>query len=269
MPTLAGAQSCGMPAYRMLLESHFPCGDDGRIPTGLVLGTCDDQITIDLTAAILMKCVSSVGIATRDRFEVSGRAIGSTLSDDAARADVILRNPQSTVALLQTTEDAVAERGMPIDKCDVGVILLPGEQAGAAKAIGTEAAKLLISISRKSVVLNSGDPRISALLASAGEKRLIWILDELDATDVNHRRHGDMVVMIMQSGGQHFISILDDQAIHKIAIAPAELVQLGSTATACRRAALVAIGIAYELSAPFCDLSEFVQTSQRVLASKQ
>ncbi|MFO0994545.1 MAG: acetate--CoA ligase family protein [Hyphomicrobiales bacterium] len=268
MPTLAGAQSCGLPAYQMLLASHFPRGDSGRIPTGLILGTCHASIVIDIAANMLAKCVSSVGIAARERFEISGRAIGSSLPHDAARADVIFRNPQSTVALLQTTSDIVAERGMPVDKCDVGVLLLPSEQGVTAKETDAQTAKLLCSISRKAVVLTASDPRAESLHDVAVDKRLIWILDELDTANLLQRRDGDVIVTISRFDGQHFISILDDQATHRIAVAPAELVQLGSMATARRRATLIGIGLAHELSTRLCDLSEFAQIMQKELASK-
>lgn len=93
LPTLAGAQMCGLPAYQTLLAHHFPDGSNGRIPTAVILGEDGAEAT-ELAAHLLEDDGSHVGVCSEGRLTIGGRAIERTLSDDAKRANVILGDPQ-------------------------------------------------------------------------------------------------------------------------------------------------------------------------------
>ena len=151
---------------------------------------------------------------------------------------------------------------MPIDRCDVGVILLPDEPTSAGTAAGRafDSARLLTSIARKSVILNASDPRAAALLSAANGKRLILIQDDLNVAADKLRRPGDKLVAIRQMDGQHFVSVLDGQAMRKLFPAPKELVQAGSATAPLRRIVLVAVATAFELGASAQHISAIVQS---------
>ena len=127
LPTLAGAQMCGLPAYRMLLDQHFPEASDGRIPSALFLSTPGQSVAIEVAAQLLSKWGHTVGVSTDDRLTIGDRTIGRNISNYKAGANLLLRNPQCSAALIQTTVSAIAAEGMPIDSCDVGIIPFSSE----------------------------------------------------------------------------------------------------------------------------------------------
>jgi cyanophycin synthetase len=177
LPTLAGAQMCGLPAYPILLDHHFPDGSNGRIPTAVIVGENGAAAT-ELAAHLLQDDGSHVGVCSEGRLSVGGRVIGRTLSDDANRANVILRDPQCSVALFQTSADAISRSGMPLDKCEIGVIL-PREAPPDERDM--EAIKLLFSVSSKAVIVSRQHAMAASFPSLASNLPLIWIEDDVAA----------------------------------------------------------------------------------------
>jgi cyanophycin synthetase len=255
MPALAGVQSCGRPAYSMLLDFLFPQGSDGRIPTALVLASGDDAGTIAVMEKILSACGLAVGVAARDGIRVAGKSIRRDVAEGAAQARLILQNPQVSAAILQTTNETVSRLGLPIDKSDVAILLPPDKMRREPTEVEGKLANLLHATARKAVVLNCHDPRGPALLSLNG--RLIWIIDEFGAVDCEHRRNGDSAVALRKLDGHVFICVLEGRKIRKLAEAPRSMTK--SDGLPARRALLTAIGLAHGLGLPLRDIAAFLR----------
>ncbi len=253
MPALAGVQRCGMPAYRTMIEAFYPPGDDGRIPTALLLGGGDASPVLDAAERLLHREAHGLGIATLGRFAVGGRPVRRADADEAARIRAILADPRATVAIFQATPETIAGQGLAIDLCDVGVILPAGETAEPSPAAGDaarQAAILVARLARKALVLGVDEPAAAALVGSADARRIFWVAadgadDGADGGGI--ARAQDAVLGVEPGEGGPAIVLRDEGHVRYIAPAPGPWLGTGPDARRARQANLVAIAIALAL----------------------
>jgi hypothetical protein len=222
----------------------------------VVLDNSGDGSTIAMMEKILSACGGLVvGVSERNEIRVAGTKFRRENADHVVCARVLLQNPQVDAAILQATTEAVRHRGLPIDKNDVAVLLPPDKMGKPPTPMERKLTELLQATARKAVVLNCRDPRGTGLLGLTG--RLIWIVDELDAGDCEHRREGDSAVALRRLDGHIFICVLEGRKIRKLAEAPRDLTK--SDGLPARRALLTAIGLAHGLGLPLRDIAVFLR----------
>ncbi|MEO8559093.1 MAG: acetate--CoA ligase family protein [Rhodospirillales bacterium] len=249
MPALAGVQRSGIPAYRLLLEAFFPPGDDGRIPIAVLLDAGDVAPTLAAAELLLDHSGYCIGVGTLSRFEVGGKPVRRADADEGSRIRTVAADPRATMAIVQATPDTIGCEGLAIDQCDVGVIMSdeqgPHEVDASLDNPGSQAAALIVAISRKVIVLGVDDPRSTILAASAVGKRIIWVMSDLDGTLGSGRfRPNDAVVAIGSTDSGYFITISDDRGVERITPAPEQLLGNQAIDRQARRASLTAIAIA-------------------------
>jgi hypothetical protein len=198
-----------------------------------------------------------VGVAARDRIEVAGRTIRRDVLEEAIWARLVLQNPQVGAAIVETGFETVRRRGLPIDGCDVAVLMPADDMERRPTEVERKVAMLLRATARKVLILNSKDPRGPALLPLPG--RLIWIVDDLDASDFDQRRSGDLAVTLKMLDDHLFLCILDGRTIRKLAKATPNLT--GPDGLHVRRAVLCAIGLAHGLGLPLGDIAAYLRES--------
>jgi cyanophycin synthetase len=157
----------------------------GRIPVALVTGTNGKTTTARLVARMaklagkVPGCTSTDGIAIDERLVEEGDFTG------AEGARLVLRNPEVTLAVLETARGGILRRGLAVAACDAalvtnvasdhlgefGVSDLP-TMARAKAVVGT-----VVRPSGK-VVLNGDDPLLVPLADSFRAKSVLFTLSD-------------------------------------------------------------------------------------------
>ena len=106
-----------LPDPRVVKWSAF-----GRIPVALVTGTNGKTTTARLVARMaklagkVPGCTSTDGIAIDERLVEQGDLTG------AEGARLVLRNPQVTLAVLETARGGILRRGLAVEACDAALV---------------------------------------------------------------------------------------------------------------------------------------------------
>jgi len=152
----------------VLLQSLYPKGDDGRIPTVMVTGTTGKTSTSTMLASILASAGHVVGSATTEGVRIDGELIEQGDLASADGASIVLRDPTVTAAVLETARGGIVKTGLYVDRCDVAALLnVERDQIGMDGVetlddmVGVK--RRILDIARKAVVLNADDPRCLAL----------------------------------------------------------------------------------------------------------
>ena len=164
----------------VLLQSLFPPGDDGRIPTVMVTGTTGKTSTSTMLASILASAGHVVGSATTEGVRIDGELIEQGDLASADGASIVLRDATVTAAVLETARGGIVKTGLYVDRCDVAALLnIERDQIGmdGVETLDDMVAvkRKILDIARKAVVLNADDPRCLAL-AEEFKPRLRTIL---------------------------------------------------------------------------------------------
>lgn len=183
----------------VLLETLFPSGDDGRIPTILVTGTTGKTSTSTMLASILGAAGHIVGSATTEGVRIDGELVEQGDLASADGASIVLRDPTVTAAVLETARGGIVKTGLYVDRCDVAALLnIERDQIGmdGVETLDDMVAvkRKVVDVARKAVVLNADDPRCLAL-ADEFKPRLRTILFSKSAETSAIRSH-------LASGGE-------------------------------------------------------------------
>jgi UDP-N-acetylmuramyl tripeptide synthase len=169
-----------LPEPRVVKWSAF-----GRIPVALVTGTNGKTTTARLVARMaklageVPGCTSTDGIAIDERLVEEGDFTG------AEGARLVLRNPEVTLAVLETARGGILRRGLAVDACDAalvtnvtsdhlgefGVLDLP-TMARAKAVVGT------VVRPKGRVVLNGDDPLLVSLADGFTAKPLLFFASD-------------------------------------------------------------------------------------------
>ena len=207
----------GIDVRDVLLQTMYPAGDDGRIPTAMVTGTIGKTTTSMMLASILTSAGHVVGCATSE-----GVRIGTELVErgDLASADgasVVLRDPMVTAAVLETARGGLVKTGMYLDRCDVAALL--NVQRDQIEMDGVETLDDMLALkrkavdaARKAVVLNADDPRCLALAPefSRSLKTVLFSRDAKCSAIRDHVAHGGDALFLDLRDGQEVIVVASD-----------------------------------------------------------
>lgn len=129
-----------------IIETLFPRGDDGRIPTVLVAGP-GAAAAADMAGGLLAAAGHLAGVESGGRSRIGDETIAGLR--DASPVPLVLRDGGVTAAVLEI-DIASLDKGIALDRCDV-VALMPGA------ALSPEARAALLAAARKAVLLPAGE----------------------------------------------------------------------------------------------------------------
>jgi cyanophycin synthetase len=238
----------------LMVEALFPKPSEGRIPTALITGTHGKTTTAQMVAAILSDTGHVTGLATTDEVSVAGARIAEGDFSVPQGAQMLLRDPSVSAAVLETTRDGMAKFGLGIDQCSVGAVLNIGTDLGndgnASTAELSLADGLVVKAARDAVVLNADDALCLALRSDFQGRQLI--LASLDEANPEIRRHlvgGGIVVVVQASGsGREVILKRNAASIFRMAVKDLPAADQGAAEFNIRNA-MFAIAIAASLGA--------------------
>jgi cyanophycin synthetase len=142
---------------QLYLEGLFAAGDDGRVPTIVVVDERDDAHRAPLLRALealLLRCWPRLGVATAGCARVGAQTLLRGQRADTEGAAILLAEPQVQAVLLAMRAEQIVEHGLAFDRCTLalwvadeahpGVTPLPSRDA-AARLLGSVAARVLVN----------------------------------------------------------------------------------------------------------------------------
>jgi cyanophycin synthetase len=178
-----------------ILDTVYPPGDEGRIPTAMITGTKGKTTTTLMLSSILHAAGHAVGNATTDGVTIDGELVLAGDYAESKGASIVLQDPTVTAAVLETARGGLLSGGMYLDRCDVAALLNVGREQIGINGIETldQMAALkrkVLDAARKAVVLNADDPRCAGL-APDYRAHLRTILFSLDPDSPEIQAHID------------------------------------------------------------------------------
>ena len=201
-----------------VIDMLFPSDAPSRIPIAAVTGTNGKTTTTRMLAHIYKLAGETVGMSSTDGVYVDGtRTVIGDMTGPMA-AQMVLRDPRVSVAVLETARGGLLRAGMGYSGPDVACCLnvaadhlgLRGvdtlEQLAAVKRIPIEAA-------RDAVVLNADDALVLAMSAHTDAKRVMYVTSDPRHELVReHIRAGGSAVSLESGVNGEMIVIYDGGA---------------------------------------------------------
>jgi len=250
-----------------ILDTIFPLGKDGRVPTALVTGSNGKTTTTRMLDHILRAAGYIVGSATTDGVSINGDMI---LEGDLAGptgASIILRDPTVSAAVLETARGGIIKYGIYVDRCDVAALLNIDREQVEMDGIGSlddmmKLKRKVIDTAQDAVILNAEDRRcleISRELPSS--RTILFSLDPSSQGILAHIAAGGTAVTLMEVGGQKTIVIRDQCGAKPVAAADTIPASYGGLVRHNVANAVAAVALAYGMQVPIeniaAGLSEF------------
>jgi len=115
------------PLGEAIIDSLYPNGEDGRIPTVAVTGTNGKTTTVRLIAHLLSCSGLHVGMTNTDGVFVDGKQTDSGDCSGPKSARSVLMHPDAEAAVFETARGGLLREGLGFDRCTVGVVTNVGE----------------------------------------------------------------------------------------------------------------------------------------------
>ncbi|MCX5744221.1 MAG: cyanophycin synthetase [Proteobacteria bacterium] len=157
-PTEGKPRDVGAPVMEML----FPPGTPARIPIASITGTNGKTTTTRMLAHIHKMDGKKVGLATTDGVYIDGvRTVVGDMTGPRA-AQMVLRDPDVDLAVLETARGGLVRAGMGYRACDVGAVLNVTSDHLGMRGVDTleqlaEVKRIVVEVARDCAVLNADD----------------------------------------------------------------------------------------------------------------
>jgi cyanophycin synthetase len=172
----------GLPAPRDVKWSAL-----GAIPVALVTGTNGKTTTVRLVARMAKLAGKVPGCTSTDGIAIDERLVEEDDFTGAEGARRVLRNPDVTLAVLETARGGILRRGLAVDACDAALVTNVSSdhlgEFGVADLSTMARAKAVVgTVVRPSgrVVLNGGDARLVALADTFRARSVLFFAKDDD-----------------------------------------------------------------------------------------
>ncbi len=146
-----------------VLDMLFPPSSPSRIPIASITGTNGKTTTSRMVAHIFKMTGKSVGLTTSDGVYIDGHLSvpGDMTGPTAAR--IVLRDPSTEVAVLETARGGMLRAGMGYRRCNVGAVLNVAADHLGLRGIDTveelaRVKRVVVEVATDAAVLNADDP---------------------------------------------------------------------------------------------------------------
>src|SRR5262249_3683346 len=163
-----------------VMDMLFPPGTPSRIPIAAITGTNGKSTTVRMVAHIHKMNGRTVGSATTDGTYVDGErtVVGDMTGPQAAQ--IILRDPNVDLAVLETARRGLLRAGMGYSACDVGAVLNVTADHLGLKGVETldqlaEVKRIVVEVARDCAVLNADDVRCLMMADHTKASRIAYV----------------------------------------------------------------------------------------------
>lgn len=196
-----------------ILETIYPPDENGRIPTAMITGTKGKSTTALMLSSILSCAGHIVGTATTDGVIIADKMIARGDLAAALGAEMVLRHPTVTAAVLETARGGLILRGMYLEHCDVAALLNVGREQIEMDGIDSvdEMARLkrkVLELARRAIVLNVDDERCAKMAAEFPSVRKILFSMQPEFSAIRqHVGAGDAAIFVKTTEAGEVIAL--------------------------------------------------------------
>lgn len=163
-----------------VLDMLFEPGKPVRIPIIAITGTNGKSTTARMVAHVFAQSGCHVGLTSTTGVYLNGQRILEADASGPKSARVVLRDPQTEIAILETARGGILREGLGFDACDVGIVTNIAADHLGIKGIETledlaDIKSVVVEAVRPggTSVLNADDPMVEAMRSIAGG-RIAW-----------------------------------------------------------------------------------------------
>jgi UDP-N-acetylmuramyl tripeptide synthase len=188
----AGARSRSFSPSALPAPEEVDWASLGAVPVALVTGTNGKTTSSRLLSRVMREAGRAVGNTSTDGVVIGDETVERGDWTGPAAARLVLRDPRTELAVLETARGGILRRGLAVDSADVALITNVSDDHLGGYGIDdldtmTRVKGVVAEIvpERGVVVLNAKDPHLHAL-ASRVAARVVFFAD-LDAGDAETR----------------------------------------------------------------------------------
>lgn len=198
-----------------VLDMLFPPGSPSRIPIASITGTNGKTTTSRMLAHIFKLRGEIVGLTTTDGVYIDGRRTVEGDMTGPMSAQMVLRDPAVSVAVLETARGGLLRSGLGYRAPDVACCLNVSEDHLGLGGIHTlqqlaEVKRIPIEVARDAVVLSADDP-LCLQMADHSQAKHIWYVTKNPANALvrEHIRAGGKAVALEDGINGQMIALYD------------------------------------------------------------
>jgi len=192
----------GRDVGKVVIDTMFPPGTDGRIPVVAVAGTNGKTTTVRLTAHLIAQSGKRMGMTTTDGVYIEGRRIDTGDCSGPKSAKNVLMHPDVDAAVFETARGGVLREGLGFDHCDVAVVtnVGQGDHLGLNFITTTEELAVVKRVIVQNVrpggaaVLNGADPNVVRMAASCPGQVIFFAESPEHPEMITHRAQGKRTI---------------------------------------------------------------------------
>lgn len=192
----------GRDVGKAVIDTMFPAGENGRIPTVAVSGTNGKTTTVRLTAHLIAQTGKRMGMTLTDGVYVNGRCIDTGDCSGPKSARNVLLHPEVDAAVFEVARGGILREGLGFDRCDVAIVtnLGAGDHLGLNYITTTEELAVVKRVIVQNVgpggtaVLNAADPNVVKMAAACPGHVILFAVDPHLPAMVTSRAQGKRVV---------------------------------------------------------------------------
>jgi cyanophycin synthetase len=201
-----------------VIDLLFPPGTPSRIPIAALTGTNGKTTTARMLAHIQKMNGFTVGLATTDGVYVDGERTVSGDMTGPQSAQMILRDPDVDLAVLETARGGLLRAGMGYRSCDVGAVLNVSADHLGTKGVETleqlaDVKRIVVEVARDCAVLNADDILCLKMADHTDAARIAYVtMNPRHELVRKHLRAGGLACVLEEGINGHMITLYDKGA---------------------------------------------------------
>ena len=198
-----------------VIDMLFPHGTPARVPIAAVTGTNGKTTTARMLAHIAKMAGYTPGLTTTDGVYIDGQRTVEGDMTGPVSAQMVLRDPQIDLAVLETARGGLLRAGMGVAEVDVGAVINVASDHLGLKGIDTleqlaEIKRIVVEVARECAVLNADDPNVLKMSAYTDAKVICYVtMNPSHPLVREHIRAGGRACALEQGVNGHMITLYD------------------------------------------------------------
>lgn len=250
-----------------VINMLFPNPKTARIPIVAITGTNGKTTTSRMVAHLWKQVGMVVGLTTTDGIYINGKLTFKGDTTGPVSAQMVLKDPTTEVAVLETARGGLMRSGLGYEFCNVGACLnvtldhvnVGNDNEGIKKLARIK--KVVIDAATDTAVLNADDIECLKMASSTRATNLFYVTMEAAHTFVNeHIKLGGKAVVLEPGSNGDMITIYDNEV--KIPVLWAHLIPatIEGKATHNVQNAMFATAICYSMGMSLDDIRNGLKT---------
>lgn len=163
-----------------IMDMLYPPGSPSRIPIAALTGTNGKTTTSRMLAHIIKMAGHVVGQTSTDAVKINGTVTVKGDMTGPVAANIVLRDPDVDMAVLETARGGIVRAGLGYKKCDVGAVLNVSADHLGLGGINTleelaRVKRLVVEVAEKTAVLNADNPYTLQMAAHTPAETICYV----------------------------------------------------------------------------------------------